>query len=129
MKTKNSFNLKLKTYNSKFGGRRLPQEGQTMVDLMITAALIGVAMAVIAVLTFAGVRAWQNQLTRLKLERQAQSFMYVLTYNLRQAQTNSMAITNLAGEMNNSLLAFTPAGKSLPVSFYLRSVTSGGNVL
>jgi len=109
---------------------KLDEKGQTMIDMMITVALIGIVMAVIATLTLAGVRAWQKQFARQKLERQAQSFMYDLSYQLRQAQTNSVGISNLSGEMNNSLIWFIPVGQSNPVSFYLQSVKkSGGSVM
>ena len=101
-----------------------------MVELLIVIGVIGIAMALVATLTLAGVKAWQKQWTRVKLERQAQSFMYTLTYNLRQAQPGPIQISNNTGELNNSLITFTPVGQSLPVSFYLKTLTtSGGKVL
>jgi Tfp pilus assembly protein PilE len=110
--------------------RRLDEKGVTIVEVMMVVGIIGFIMALISTLSYVGVTAWQKQKTRVKLETQSQNFMYVATYQLRQANPSSIAISNLAGEMNNSLIVFTPSGKSNPVSIYLKTLkNSSGQVL
>jgi type II secretory pathway pseudopilin PulG len=100
-----------------------------MVEMLIVVGIIGLAMALLAKMTLAGLRAWEKQWSRLKLERQAQSFMYALSYNLRQAQPGTVAISNYPGEMNNSMITFTLVNGSNPVSFYLKTLKSGTRIM
>jgi hypothetical protein len=111
------------------GSPRLDEKGVTIVEVMMVVGLIGFIMGIISTLSYVGVTAWQKQKTRTQLESQAQSFMYVATYQLRQANPSTISISNAAGEMNNSCISFTPAGKSNPVSIYLHTLTSGGVTL
>lgn len=109
---------------------RLNEKGVTIVEAMMVIGIIGFVMALISTMAYVGMTAWQKQKTRVKLESQAQSFMYITSFQLRQANPSTVSISNLSGEMNNSLITFTPAGKSNPVSVYLKTLTgSGGKVL
>jgi type II secretory pathway pseudopilin PulG len=103
--------------------------GVSVIEVLIVVGIIGIAMALLAKLTLAGLGAWEKQWARVKMEKQAQTFMYVLSYNLRQAQPGTVAITNNPGEMNNSLITFTLVGQSKPVSFYLRTLKSGSKIM
>lgn len=109
---------------------QLDEKGVTIVEVMMVVGIIGFVMAIISTLSYVGVTSWQKQKARTQLETQSQNFMYVLSYQLRQADPSTIAISNVSGEMNNSLIVFTPVGKSNPVSVYLRTLKdAGGNVL
>lgn len=92
--------------------------------------VIGFIMSLIAVLAYTGVTAWQKQTVRLAMENQAQSFFYVLTEKLRQAQPSSVAISNYAPttEMNMSMITFTETNQTNPVSIYLKTVKGTGSI-
>jgi len=51
--------------------------------------------------------------------------MYILPYDLRQAQPGAVTITTAPGETQpNSMIVFTLANASSPVSVYLKTITS-----
>jgi len=108
---------------------RKNSRGITIIEALIVIGVIGLAMALMSKLTLSGLRAWEKQWARVKMERQAQNFMYVLSYNLRQAQPATVAITNYPGEMNNSLITFTLVGQTKPVTFYLKTIKSGSKIM
>lgn len=115
----------LKTQNLELSDKRfhLLEEGVTIIEALIVMGIIGFVMSLIFTFSYLGVRSWQNQTVRAKLIRQAQDFTYVASYQLRQAQQGTVIITNYPGEASNSLITFTPIGKSNPVSIYMRTVT------
>src|SRR5437016_4427137 len=88
----NTPNQKLKTQNLK-----LNEKGVTLIEVMMVIGIIGFVMSLIATLSFVGMRAWQKQNARVKLESQAQNFIYILSYDLRQAQAGTVAISNYPG--------------------------------
>lgn len=104
----------------------LNDRGITIIEALMVMAVIGFIMSLIATLAYFGVTAWQKQSTRLQLESQAQSFMYILTEKLRQAQPGTVSISNYSGEMNESLITFTMVGQTNPVSIYLKTTTGTG---
>ena len=114
-------NSKLNIQHSKFNDR-----GVTIIEALMVLGVIGFIMSLIAVMAFTGMTAWQKQSVRLKLENQAQNFMYVLSDKLRQAQPGSVLITNYSGEMSNSMITFTQVNQSHPVSIYLQTVNGTG---
>jgi type II secretory pathway pseudopilin PulG len=107
----------------------LDSKGITLVETLITIALIGIAMALLAKMMFAGNQAWQNQWARVKMESQAQKVITLLTYNLRQAVPNTVAISNQTGEMNNSMITFNRTDGSGSYSFYMKSLMKGTTVM
>ena len=109
--------------------KTLNAKGTTIIELMMVVGLIGLVMALITSLSYTGITAWQKQSARIQLEAQAQSFMYVLSYNLRQADPSTVSISSLAGEMNESLITFSMAGKTNPVSIFLKTIAGSGTKL
>lgn len=122
--------LKFKIPNLKFAARRpLSEKGVTIIEALMVMAVIGFVMSLISVLAYTGVSAWQKQSVRIQLESQAQNFMYVLSYNLRQAQPGSVAISNYPGEMNESMISFTLTNGSNPVSIYLKTIKNAAGTV
>ncbi len=104
--------------------QKLSEDGFTLIEGLITLGIVGFIMAIITVLLYIGTTAWTKQTTRIRMETQGQNFIQILTYDLRQAVPGTVKITNTAGEMNNSMITFTMNGKSSPVSFYMKTMTS-----
>jgi Tfp pilus assembly protein PilW len=123
--------LKLKTHDSKLSGKGklLSEKGTTLIELLITIGLIGLVMSLIFVLTYAGVRAYASQSARVTMETQSQSFMYILTEKLRQAQPGTIGIANLTGENNESMIFFMELNQSNPVTIGLKTLkNSAGKI-
>lgn len=121
-------NLKLRTQNLELSGgrKRLSEEGVTIIEALMVMAVIGFVMSLIATLAWFGVSSWQKQSTRIQIETQAQGFFYILTEKLRQAQPSTVSISNYPGEMNESMITFTPTNQSSPISIYLKTLTGPG---
>lgn len=110
---------------------KLNDKGATMIELMIVVGIIAFVMSLLTLLSYTGVTAWQKQSARVKLEAEAQNFMYVLSYKLRQAQPGTVSISRFPGETQpNSMITFTMVGQSSPVSCFLRTLTGpGGKIM
>jgi hypothetical protein len=111
-------------------GWEFNSKGFTLTEAMMVIGITMFVMSLVVSLAYTGMSAWQRQTARMQLESDAQNVMYILTYNLRQAQKGTVSISSLGGEQPMSLIYFTPINKSNPVSMFLKSVTTpGGKVM
>ena len=98
--------------------------GYTLVEILITIAILGVLSGVAAQVILQVNRFFILTRVRLDLQREARAAMYVITRELRQARSTSIVVDQVNGQPYYSRITFTKIqGQS--VSFY----QSGGNLI
>lgn len=97
--------------------RTASRRGVTLMELMITIAIISVVFSVAAPILTQANRMFIMNRTRVELQQEARAVMYIVTRNLRQAQAASITIDR-AGVTQPfySRITFTKQGATQGVS-------------
>lgn len=91
--------------------RNRKRSGYSLMELMMVVAILGIISSVGASLMLQTNRFFIFTRTRLDLQREARSTMYVMTRELRQAQSNSIIMDRLsASQPFYSRITFTKIG-------------------
>jgi prepilin-type N-terminal cleavage/methylation domain-containing protein len=69
------------------------RRGVTLMELMITVGIIGAVFGIAAPILTQANRQFILNRTRVQLQQEARSVMYILTRNLRQAQSSTITIS------------------------------------
>lgn len=84
------------------------RKGFTLTELLITVGIIGIVFAVGAPILNQSTRNFFLSRARLELQQEARSLMYIMTRNIRQAQSNSITISRAnANQPFYSQITFT----------------------
>lgn len=90
---------------NKYGGRGL--RGFTLVELMVTVALVGILISVGPTLLLNLVRFWRVQLGRANVQQNARNALDLVNRNLRQASASSITVSNRANQPPYSWIRFS----------------------
>ena len=82
-------------------------KGWTLTELAITAAVIGVVAMLAPQIISQTTKVFVLGRAKLELQREARATMYIVTRELRQALSNSIAIDQLNGQPYYSRIRFT----------------------
>ena len=103
------------------------RQGVTMMEMMITLGIISSLFVVSAPLLLQANRQFIMNRTRVELQQEARGVMYILTRNLRQAQSSTITISRVTGQPFYSQITFTKeaatAGVSSTLTFQQEGVT------
>ncbi len=93
------------------------RRGVTLIELMITVGIISVVFSIAAPILTQVNRTFIMNRTRVELQQEARSIMYVITRNLRQAQAATITIDRVgANQPFYSRITFTKEVATLGVS-------------
>ena len=70
-----------------------PKAGFTLIEAMLTVAIVGIVISLSATLMIQGNRYFQLTKARADLQKEARGIMYVITREVRQAQSNTIVIS------------------------------------
>lgn len=87
--------------------RRGSEGGFTLVELMISMALIGLGMSWVAIQFTRGLDLWRRNWTDLIVQQQTRSSMARIVQAIRQAKPGTLRVGNETGEALYSRVAFT----------------------
>jgi prepilin-type N-terminal cleavage/methylation domain-containing protein len=82
-------------------------KGWTLVELTITAAVIGIVAMLAPQIISQSTKVFVLGRTKLELQREARAAMYLITRELRQAQSNTIVIDQINGQPYYSRISFT----------------------
>src|SRR5689334_11689177 len=68
------------------------QAGWTMIELMISVAVVGVIMSVMSLIIYVGIRSWRLQSDRLTMAADARTAAEILTAQLRMGSIDTVSI-------------------------------------
>lgn len=97
------------------------QRGFTLVETVITASILCMLALVIVPLLLHSTKFFLLNRTRVELQRDARAALAVITKSLRQAQSSTIVISQVAGQPYYSQIAFTDVGG---VSYVYRQTTT-----
>jgi len=90
------------------------QQGWTIVELCIVVAILGLVVMIAPTILNETTKVFILGKTKLDLQQQARAAMYIMTRELRQAQSSSITIDNAAGQPFYSRISFTkPSGQTI----------------
>jgi prepilin-type N-terminal cleavage/methylation domain-containing protein len=81
--------------------------GLTLIEMFIVLAIIGILAMLGPQLLTQITKFFIMGRARLELQREARATMYVITRELRQAQSSTITISQVAGQPNYSQISFT----------------------
>ena len=96
-------------------------KGLTIIELLITTAIIGIISLVLAQMYFQGFRTWRQNKARIDVQRDARTMLDLINKNLRQAQAGTITISrNSAGDPPCSKISFIglQRGTTAQMSYY-----------
>ena len=101
------------------------RNGWTLVELMIVAAITGILASITPTIITQTTKFFILSKTKLELQEQARAIMYILTRELRQAQSNSITIDGALNQPYYSRIVFTKIGGTQIMKF----AQSGTNLI
>lgn len=81
--------------------------GWTLTELAITAAIIGIVAMIAPQIIYHSTRVFVLARTKLELQREARAAMYIITREMRQAQSGTIIIDQMNGQPYYSRIRFT----------------------
>lgn len=88
-------------------GVRRRSNGFTLVETVVTAAVLSLLALIIAPLLVHSTRFFLLNRTRVELQRDARACLAILTRNLRQASSSTITISQTTGQPYYSQISFT----------------------
>lgn len=108
------------------------QSGYTLIELMISASVMGFIMSAMALMIFMGVRQFRMQSQRMEMSTQSRSAVEILTQQIRMAKASSVRIqspsdtvASAGGTISFSRIVFEGYGNEWYHSFYLEQAAGG----
>lgn len=99
------------------------QKGYTLIELMISASVMGFIMSALALMIFMGVRQFRMQSQRIEMSSQSRSAVEIMTYQIRMAKASSIKIKSsmavAGGEVKFGHIVFEDYGNDWWHSIYL----------
>jgi prepilin-type N-terminal cleavage/methylation domain-containing protein len=83
------------------------RKGWTLVEIAITSAVIGIVALLAPQIISFSTKVFVLGKTKLELQREARAAMYIITRELRQAQSSTIVIDEIAGQPYYSRIRFT----------------------
>ena len=87
--------------------RRRGRAGYTLMELLMVVAILGIISSVGASVLLQANRYFIMTKTRIDLQKEARAALYLMTREIRQAQSNTIVISNAPGQPFYSKITFT----------------------
>ncbi|MFC1521398.1 PilW family protein [Elusimicrobiota bacterium] len=84
--------------------------GVSLVELMVAVAVIGIISGMASAYLIQTVRFYRLNKAKIEIQRDARTYLSLINRYLRQAQANSIVISNEANQPPHSKLSFTTIG-------------------
>jgi prepilin-type N-terminal cleavage/methylation domain-containing protein len=98
--------------------KRAGREGYTLMEVMMVVAILGIVSSVAAGILLQANRYFIFTRTKGNLQRESRAAMYVITRELRQAQSNSIVIDRVSAKQPfYSRITYTKIGAATTTSF------------
>jgi len=92
--------------------------GYTLAEVMIVIAILGVVVLMGTPVMINSIRYFVLSRVKLELQREARTAMYVITRNIRQAQSSTIVIDHVAGQPYYSRVQFSVYNSTQTMTFY-----------
>ena len=106
--------------------------GWTLVEMLIAVAIVGAIATLAPTIITQTTRFFLLHNTKLQLQEEARSIMYLVTRELRQAQSNTIIVNQINGQPYYSQISFQKIGSATTMKFTQNGskliVTNGINV-
>lgn len=113
----------------------IKRKGYTLMEMMMTVAIIGIVMGISAPLLLQVTNFWRLTSARYSIQRDVRTSLDTINRFTRQARSATVVIDNISGQPPCSRLQFTYTNTSdntVPVSFYQQGkklyMNNNGNI-